>query len=83
MTLLISPFYARQNALRFGDQAALRVGQTLGMADYPPCVTGSAPATSGRLSKIHGGEVVDYLQADATATHRAGPPQPTARSHVC
>ena len=54
-------------ALQFGDHAALRVGQTLGVAGYPPTVTGSSSVTRGLLSKVVEEDGVTYLQTDAAA----------------
>ena len=52
-------------ALSFGDHDALRVGQTLGMAGYPPTVSGSPSVTRGLLSKVVQEGRVTYLQTDA------------------
>ncbi len=54
-------------ALNFGDHAALRVGQTLGMAGYPVTVSGSPSVTSGLLSKVVKEDGITYLQTDAAA----------------
>ena len=53
--------------LIFGDHAALRVGQTLGMAGYPVWITGSPSVTRGLLSKVVEGDGRTYLQTDAAA----------------
>ena len=53
--------------LAFGDHAALRVGQTLGMAGYPVTVSGSPSVTSGLLSKVVEAGGATYLQTDAAA----------------
>ena len=53
--------------LTFGDHAALRVGQTLGMAGYPVWITGSPSVTRGLLSKVGEEGGITYLQTDAAA----------------
>ena len=54
-------------ALTFGDHAALRVGQTLGMAGYPLGQPGTASVTRGLLSKVVEADGITYLQTDAAA----------------
>jgi len=52
-------------ALTFGDHAALRLGETLGVAGYPMTVSGSPSVASGLLSKFMGVDGIAYIQTSA------------------
>ena len=52
-------------ALTFGDHAALRLGETLGVAGYPMTVSGSPSVASGLLSKFLSLDGIAYIQTSA------------------
>ncbi|MDE2752266.1 MAG: serine protease, partial [Gemmatimonadota bacterium] len=52
-------------ALTFGDDASLRLGETLGVAGYPMGLEGSPSVASGLLSRFVSADGIAYIQTSA------------------